>query len=139
MRLHLVINYSTHDTIYQTARNSYWWNGTTYTESGEYHYEDFTAEGCDSVVTLMLTIIHEQGVMQVESLDDIVVYPNPTTGGVTISTDDVIKVEVYDFLGRMAAVYTTTNHVDLSALPSGSYTMRITLPQGSTIRRVVKK
>ena len=137
--LHLVIHYSTHDTIHHTERNNYLWNGTNYTESGEYLYEGVTSEGCDSVVVLVLTIIPEQGVSPVAGLDDIVVYPNPTTGGVTISSDEVQKVEIYDFLGRTVAVHTLTNKVDLSALPSGSYTMRISLPQGSTVRRIIKR
>ena len=87
----------------------------------------------------MLTIIPEQGVAPVVELDHIVLYPNPTTGRVTISSDEVQKVEIYDFLGRAVAIHTLTNKIDLTALPSGSYTMRITLPQGSTVRRIIKK
>ena len=44
--------------IADTACNSYEWNGTTYTETGEYTQTLHTAEGCDSVVTLRLTINH---------------------------------------------------------------------------------
>ena len=36
--------------------DSYEWNGKTYTESGEYTYTTTTANGCDSIVTLHLTI-----------------------------------------------------------------------------------
>lgn len=35
---------------------SYVWNGTTYTESGDYEYATTTSLGCDSVVMLHLTI-----------------------------------------------------------------------------------
>ena len=137
--LHLVVHYSVRDTLVATARDSYNWNGTTYTESGEYTFQGTTSEGCDSIVLLVLTIIPEQGVDPVAGLDDIIVYPNPTAGYITISSDEVLKVEIYDFLGRTAAVHTATNRIDLSSLPSGSYTLRISLPQGSTIRRVIKK
>ena len=91
------------------------------------------------MVTLQLTIVHDQDIPEGAELDNLVVYPNPTTGNVVVSAEDVVKIEIFDFLGRMAAVYTNTSHLDLSALPSGSYTLRITLPQGTAIRRVVKK
>ena len=38
--------------------NSFVWNGTTYTENGDYTQTFTTANGCDSTVTLHLTIRH---------------------------------------------------------------------------------
>ncbi|MBO4504687.1 MAG: hypothetical protein J5730_07760, partial [Bacteroidales bacterium] len=43
-------------TVNQTACNSYTWNGTTYTQSGDYTRHFTTVMGCDSTVTLHLTI-----------------------------------------------------------------------------------
>ena len=137
--LHLVINHSVHDTISRTARNSYTWNGHTYTESGRYTFQGSTIQGCDSVVTLVLTIEQDVDIPDAATTESLIVYPNPTAGNITISADEVVKVEVFDFLGRMAAQYSGTNRIDLSSLPSGSYTLRVTLPQGTAIRRVVKK
>src|SRR5205085_905076 len=56
--LHLTINYSTSGSQTTTACNSYTWNSTTYTTSGDYTHT-FTggnAAGCDSTATLHLTI-----------------------------------------------------------------------------------
>ena len=39
-----------------TACDSYEWNGQTYTQSGDYTYTTVAANGCDSIVTLHLTI-----------------------------------------------------------------------------------
>ena len=39
-----------------TACDSYEWSGTTYTETGDYTQTFIAANGCDSVVTLHLTI-----------------------------------------------------------------------------------
>ena len=39
-----------------SACDSYAWNGQTYTQSGEYTYTTTAANGCDSIVTLHLTI-----------------------------------------------------------------------------------
>ena len=57
--LHLTINNGTTGTAEATACNSYEWtdgDGQTYTESGAYTYTTTAANGCDSVVTLNLTI-----------------------------------------------------------------------------------
>ena len=54
--LNLTVNPTkyTEETI--TACDAYTWNGETYTESGEYTYTTTAANGCDSIVTLHLTI-----------------------------------------------------------------------------------
>ncbi|MFM9056968.1 MAG: hypothetical protein ACKOQY_09850, partial [Bacteroidota bacterium] len=44
----------------QTSCNSYTWNGTTYTQSGNYVQVLQAANGCDSTVTLSLTITAAQ-------------------------------------------------------------------------------
>ena len=55
--LHLIVNpiQYTEETI--TACDSYEWNGETYTESGDYIYTTIATTGCDSIVTLHLTIL----------------------------------------------------------------------------------
>ena len=45
-----------HSTLTISRCNSYAWNGTTYTESGDYTQTFTGVNGCDSVVTLHLTI-----------------------------------------------------------------------------------
>ena len=67
------------------------------------------------------------------------VYPNPTNGVVTISEYDVNKVEIYDGVGKKVKEYTSQRVLDLSDLSSGEYILRITLPQGVAVRRVVKR
>jgi len=67
--LHLTINKSTYDEQTITAAGSYLWNGQTYTESGDYTFNGQTAEGCDAVEVLHLTIEAESalGNIQAES------------------------------------------------------------------------
>ena len=132
-------NYSTSDTVEATATTSYYWNGETYTQSGDYTYNGLTVHGCDSTIVLHLTINDPIGTPDVPSLDDITLYPNPTSGPLTISADNVIQVQVFDRLGRNVAAYHHTNRLDLTRLPSGTYTLRITFPQGHAVRRVVKR
>ena len=137
VNLHLTINYSSHTTIVDTAENSYEWNGEVLTESGEYVYEGQTEAGCDSIVTLKLTI-NQVGIADVTDFEGLNIYPNPTTGKLTIEAEGVTKVEVFDYAGRLAATFVNTNQLDISQLPSGTYSLRISLQKGSTVRRVIK-
>ena len=135
--LYLTINYSTRDTIVDSATGSYTWNGNTYTERGEYLFEGLTEAGCDSIVVLQLTIT-QLGINIAES-DNITLYPNPTSGKLTIVANDIEKVEVFDQSGRIAATFKDTNEIDIHNLPTGAYTLHITLHNGSAVKRVIKQ
>ena len=72
------------------ACDSYDWNGQTYTTSGDYTFTGTSANGCDSIVTLHLTINH------------------PTEGSETIN---LCPGETYTWNGDVydkAGTYTTT-------------------------------
>jgi hypothetical protein len=134
----LTINHSTHDTIADTAINKYTWNGTTYTESGVYEYIGTTSDGCDSIVSLILTIT-TLGIESASEAESLTLYPNPTSGSITFSHNDIQKIEVLDAVGRMMATYRNSQTIDLSQLSKGYYTLRITTAQGVAIRKVVRQ
>jgi hypothetical protein len=48
-------------------------------------------------------------------------------------------VEVLDAMGRVVAVHENSYIIDLSKLSKGVYTMRIELPNGIAVRRVIRK
>ena len=67
------------------------------------------------------------------------VWPNPTTGQVTLEVDADSSVEVYDLLGRLTATYPMhkgVNHIDLSNFPEGMYFLKTT---EGPVRKVLKK
>ena len=72
-------------------------------------------------------------------LEDIRVYPNPTTGNLYIDAMDVQKVECYNQMGQLVGVYDNANELNISDLSNGVYMLRITVPQGVTMRKVVKR
>ena len=73
-------------------------------------------------------------------IEEIAVYPNPTTGDLYIDAVGVQKVECYNQMGQLVRVYDEVrNSIDLNTLTAGVYTLRITVPQGVTVRKVVKK
>ena len=72
-------------------------------------------------------------------LEDIRVYPNPTRGNLYIDAMDVQKVECYNQMGQLVGVYDNANELNIGDLSDGVYMLRITVPQGVTMRKVVKK
>ena len=76
--------------------------------------------------------------MNADILEDIMVYPNPTTGELHIDAMGVQKVECYNQMGQLVGVYDNAD-LDLGSLADGVYTLRITVPQGVTMRKVVKR
>ena len=54
--LNLTVNPTVYTEEHITACDSYTWNGETYTQSGDYTYTTVATNGCDSIVTLHLTI-----------------------------------------------------------------------------------
>ena len=73
-------------------------------------------------------------------LENIEVYPNPTTGNLYIDAMGIQKVECYNQMGQLVRVYdNVVNTIDLNNLSEGVYMLRITVPQGVTMRKVVKR
>lgn len=69
------------------------------------------------------------------------VYPNPTTGLLTLETDGqaLLSVEVLDLAGRIQLrTVARQQQLDISQLPAGTYLLRIETPQGIATHRVVK-
>ena len=92
----------------------------------------------DKIINLRERLISKTAYIEA-ALDDVNVYPNPTTDWVKIEADDVIKVEVYDLYGRKVAIYKNTNRIDLHDLATGTYTLRIEMSRGTAVRRVILK
>ena len=71
LTLQLKVNEPVTLTTSATAHGSYIWNGVTYYESGDYTQTFTAANGCDSVVTLRLTLTDPPGVTIVATDDTI--------------------------------------------------------------------
>ena len=113
----------------QTALDSYTWpvNGQTYTQSGTYTQTLTNAAGCDSTITLNLTL-NFTGIDELEN--ELIVSPNPTQHTLTISS----KTEIYgnfslcDPQGRIVAqgkLQGKVTLIDLSHLSTGNYMLQL--------------
>ncbi len=76
----------------------------------------------------------------IDAASDIIaqVYPNPTNGNITIETNELQRVDIFDQMGRQL-MSATTSKINLSALPRGTYTLRITTHQGVAIKKILKQ
>lgn len=107
-----------------------------------------TEFGCDSVVTLTLTFTDTVnhgggiGVTPVSRDFTVSVYPNPTVDRVTVETEGLQHVELYDNAGHRLQDYITGSDervvIDLSNRATGAYYLRIHSPNGVTIQKIVK-
>ena len=79
------------------------------------------------------------GVEETTEVQRLKVYPNPTTGICRLSSPDVVSTTVYNSIGQQVLVVKGNGAIDLSLQPAGTYTLRIVLPQGVVIRKVVKQ
>ena len=128
----------------------YSWNGESYCQSGDYTQTLQTVHGCDSIVTLHLTIT--VGVEEYNAFD-FKVYPNPTNGVVNVQctmnneqwTDG--EIHVLDMYGRLLNVVGVnsdsplrTAQIDLSRYANGVYFIKMVADDKTiAVQKVVKQ
>ena len=139
----IVINYSAYDTVEVTVQgDSYSWNDSVYTESGSYGQLFSTIYGCDSIVTLQLTLVADsdttvEGIADLE-LANLTAYPNPTVGMLHFG-QTVDQVTVYDMQGRTVAIRNKVQSIDLRQLPAGTYLLKVKVSGRSATCRVIRR
>ena len=131
---------STEFTVCNSA-GYYIWGNTPYSANGDYVRTFTNAAGCDSVVTLHLTV--DVGVEN-DSEEVFSIYPNPTNDFINIDggQSDILEVSIYDMQGKL--VYTQKNrtpsvHIDLGAYVSGGYLLKVTTDRGTVVRKIEKR
>ena len=123
--LDLIVNQSTSSEFTETALDTYTLNGTTYDSSGVYVQTITNSVGCDSLITLNLTIESSVGI--IESVEEILLYPNPTNEKIRVSVPTSligVKARIYDASGKEIFSYIQSKKkmiMDCSEYPTGSY------------------
>jgi hypothetical protein len=125
--VNVTVNNPSTSTLTETALDSYTLNGQTYTQSGTYTQVIPNAAGCDSTITLNLTL-NFTGLNEIQT--GFTIAPNPTMDVVTITSTDAMHDEyvLFDPQGRKVLSGTltgTTTQLDLSRLARGNYMLQI--------------
>jgi hypothetical protein len=134
----VTVNQPSASNLIATAFDSYTLNGILYTQSGTFTQTLTNAAGCDSTITLELTLTVgiEEG-----TITDVNVYPNPTSESFTIKTSIPLygNYSVVDAQGKLVfegEMTGTDTNVNISSVARGIYYLRI--PELSEPLRVVK-
>ena len=125
--LNLTINSSSSASQSQTALDTYTWplNNQTYTQGGTYTATIPNAAGCDSVVTLNLTLNYT-GINEPTG-SSVTISPNPTTSKITIKSSLALigkEFTIYDQLGKAVksgVITAEETEIDLSNISEGVY------------------
>jgi hypothetical protein len=107
-------------------------NGKQLTEAGIYYDTLQTIFGCDSIIELTLTVT-SVGIVETQCIASLRVYPNPTTGELRITSNELRTlsvVEVYDIVEKKLLTFNAplpTNEIiiDISHLANGLYFLKI--------------
>ncbi len=99
----------------------------------------------------LLSIDEEQTMMEVAayallatpevSQRNISIVPNPTSGVITVTGDDIAvqSIAITDMNGRIVMHNSGANTIDISSLASGVYFARVATDSGSLIKKIVKQ
>lgn len=136
--LSLTVNPSYNYTITATinAGETYTENGFNESEAGTYVQNHQTILGCDSTITLVLTI--NSSLADIEEDQTLSFYPNPTKDELTFDRL-VERIEIIDLAGKTVGVYENKKQLNIDALPSGAYYLRITTGDKMIMRKVIKE
>ena len=136
--LSLTVNPSYNYTITATinAGETYTENGFNESEAGTYVQNHQTILGCDSTITLVLTI--NSSLADVEEEQALSFYPNPTKGKLTFDRL-VERIEIIDLAGKTVGVYENKKQLNIETLPSGAYYLRMTIGDKMIMRKVIKE
>ena len=113
---------------------------TTITTSGDYTYRATDIHGCDSTVTLYITVMENGDVSGIARAEHgrLTLYPNPTTALFSIEATGAREVRVHSISGQLRHRQPLgpdgRAQVDLGHLPAGVYIVRA----GSAAAKVVK-
>jgi hypothetical protein len=142
--LNLTINPNTSSSISQTALDSYTWpvNNQTYTTSGAYTAVIPNAAGCDSTITLNLTMSFS-GITDL-SASKLSIYPNPTNGDFTITGLELVgtlsSLTLTDMNGKVVKVLDTkATKFSMASIKPGVYFLNIISGNKLEVLKIVKE
>jgi Zn-dependent metalloprotease len=142
--LNLTINPNTSSSISQTALDSYTWpvNSQTYTTTGAYTAVIPNASGCDSTITLNLTMSFT-GINDL-STSKLSIYPNPTNGDFTITGLELLgtvsSLSLTDMNGKVVKVLDTkATKFSMASIKPGVYFLNIITGNKQEVLKIVKE
>ena len=108
--------------------------------SGKYQVQVIDSSGCTSPLSSPYNFVFT-GIHQASNLNDLRIYPNPTTGILTIETNGIKEgqLSIINLTGQvqMQLVISEKTEVDLHKLPRGVYLLKLQSKDGIMMERVI--
>ena len=128
----------------QTALDTYTWpvNNQTYTQSGTYSDTLVNAAGCDSIVTLNLTLSYT-GINEINS-SSLVISPNPTAGSFSLrgleKLGTITSLRIMDNNGKVVQVLDPkATQFSCSNLKTGMYFLEVNSNTTKDLIKIIKE
>ena len=109
--------------------------GFNESEAGTYVQNLQSINGCDSTITLVLSV--NSSLLEAET-ESISFFPNPTKSEITFS-QAIEKVEVIDLTGKAILTFTNAKTINIESLPAGAYYLRLTNEEKTSMQKVIKQ
>ena len=71
-------------------------------------------------------------------LNDISIYPNPSSSYLFLNNSTVLEAKVYDLKGKLILIENITNKLDISYLDKGVYIIKFSDGSGELIHKIIK-
>ncbi len=98
---------------------------------------DFTLDPMNWVINKEGSIVESIAEVNQDALN-LFIFPNPTTGRITIKAENINKIELSDIQGKQ--VYTGKNTtIDLSQQPQGIYIIKVTTNKQTITKKIIKQ
>jgi hypothetical protein len=136
--MNVSVNNHTSSILTKTALDSYTLNGQTYTQSGTYTQVIPNELGCDSTITLNLTL-NFTGISEVDS-NRLTIYPNPAYDKINIIYEGQLqKIELVDLKGDI--LYEFSENIKEINLPNniitGLYILKVYTESDLIYKRLI--
>ena len=88
--------------------------------------------------TYIATFEEGVGIENIDVLDNLTFYPNPTKGILNFSME-VEKIEVMDMMGKMVMQFCNVSEINIATLPKGVYCLKLSYNGKITVHKIIKE
>ena len=88
--------------------------------------------------TYTATFEEAVGIENIDILDNLTIYPNPTKGILNFNME-VEKIEVMDMMGKMVMQFCNVSEINIATLPKGVYCLKLSYNGKIIVHKIIKE
>jgi trimeric autotransporter adhesin len=139
----VTVNQTSNSAMNVQALNSFILNGQTYNQSGTYYQPLTNSAGCDSTITLNLSLDFT-GINTLGKTEKLIVFPNPIQNQFTIkgleSLGKIESITIKDINGKSVKILDDKNSIfTIAELSSGVYFLEVNSERYIGVEKIIKE